>query len=718
MSVANSPTQPSLEVNQPSRPPSVPSLLGWALIPCLLAIALSLPSLKADFIFDDAQIVRDNDRIDSVNQIPALFTDNYWGDYARWKLYRPVTLSSFAIDQAIWGTAARGYHFTNVILYGLNCGILFLLFFSLTRQRVAALIGALLFATHPIHTEAVGGLVGRSEILATMFASLALLLQTLPRANHGGIAALTGFSFALGIFSKETAIAFLPLLALLPLLRGPENSLIDRLFNGFHNHRRAWICTLSALLIWGILRSIATGGEHDPIRFIDNPLHESSGAERVIGALSILPRYFKLLIWPHPLFPDYSYPELQPATSLLQLMPWLGLVLVVASALIAIMTARSRPEITFGFAFLWISLLPPSNLIFASGTIFGERLLYMPSAGLCLLMAALLSMPSVTRSPIIVRAVALVIILGFCSLFSGRIQDWRDDLTLFQSAVDDGTTSAKVYQNLSAVQFEKAETLEGEEKNALVVSARKNIQRAVELYPEHFESQLNLSVISESLQKYTDMLAAAEKAHQIAPRHEGALLMLLKALYLNRQDQRALEYMAQYEGRYPNLSENIRQRFEELQAAIAARTAGTSPAQEGTLEEQYRANPSDFEAIIRYAQDLFRLKKYDELIQVLNDAIALARTDQAPARLRNEMASLLNNRGLAKSVSGSPRAALPDFNEAIGLVDDFLLAFENRARAHAALGMAEEAEMDILRVTELNPQRGIALREQISKSKR
>ncbi len=684
----------------------------------MLAIVLALPSLEADFIFDDAQIVRDNDRIDSLGKIPALFVDNYWGDYARWKLFRPVTLSSFAIDQAIWGTSARGYHFTNIILYGLNCGVLFLLFFTLTRQRIAASIGALLFATHPIHTEAVGGLVGRSEILATMFTSLALLLQTLPRANHWRIAALTGFCFALGIFSKETAIAFLPLLALLPLLRGTENSLVDRLFNGIYKHRRAWICASSAFLVWGILRAIATGGEHDPIRFIDNPLYESSGAERVIGALSILPRYVKLLIWPHPLFPDYSYPELQPATSLLQITPWLGLALLVGSALIAKRTLRSRPEFAFGLAFLWISLLPASNLIFASGTIFGERLLYMPTAGLCFLIATLLSAPAVVRSPIFARAVAVVIIIGYCSLFSGRIQDWRDDLTLFQAAVDDGTTSAKIYQNLSAVQFEKAETLESEEKNALVLSARKNIQRAVELYPEHFESQLNLSVISESLEKYTDMLTAAESAHQIAPLHEGALLMYLKALYLNRQDQRALEYMAQYEGRYPNLSENIRQRFEELQAAIAARTAGTSPAQEGTLEEQYRANPSDFEAIIRYAQDLFRLKKYDELTQVLNESIALARTDQAPERLRNELASLLNNRGLVKSSTGSPRDALPDFNEAIGLVDDFLMAIENRARAHAALGMAEEAEKDILRVTELNPQRGNALRAQIYQSKR
>jgi len=185
---------------------------------CALAAVLSaavyVNALHNPFIYDDYRLIVENRSLADLSNLRALF----WYDATR-----PIVNASFAIDRGLWGTSPFGFHLTSVLLHAVNVALVALLVWRLTessratgsslrlqvRPEVAAPVTALLFALHPMMSQAVGYISGRSELLCASFFLIGVLsarrwmLQ--PRRW------LLGVTFAcwfLALGSREIAVMF------------------------------------------------------------------------------------------------------------------------------------------------------------------------------------------------------------------------------------------------------------------------------------------------------------------------------------------------------------------------------------------------------------------------------------------------------------------------------------------------------------------------------
>ena len=127
---------------------------AWPAVVALIAAALYANTLGNEFALDDVNIVRDNPHLRSPSDIPRLFALPYWPDAAGSAsgLYRPVTLSSFALNRALSGAGPTGFHAVNAALHALAAALAWFAFRRACTHYGTARLASLLFAAHPIHT--------------------------------------------------------------------------------------------------------------------------------------------------------------------------------------------------------------------------------------------------------------------------------------------------------------------------------------------------------------------------------------------------------------------------------------------------------------------------------------------------------------------------------------------------------------------------------------
>jgi hypothetical protein len=201
--------------------PASPTLWLVVLV-AALALLPYLNTLTAGFSLDDLPRIVDNPMVQGREPAGRLLT---WVD--RPEVYRPLTMLTFAAN-ARMGTSAAGYHLVNVLLHVGVSVLVFWIASLVLCSPVGAGTAAALFAVHPVHTEAVSNVFGRSEVLAAFFVLLCLL--ALVRAGEvtpaGGtrlawrVASLAAFTA--GLLSKESAVTALALIAAVHLWISPE----------------------------------------------------------------------------------------------------------------------------------------------------------------------------------------------------------------------------------------------------------------------------------------------------------------------------------------------------------------------------------------------------------------------------------------------------------------------------------------------------------------
>ena len=121
-------------------------------------------SLPNDFLGDDHFIVELNPAIRSIS--PAQFLSSpFWGKDSNFGIYRPLVVLSFSIEYAVWQLWTPGFRLVNLLIHALNGVLVFMLARGILRSIPAAWAAAAVYFAHPVHTEAVAGIAGRSELL-------------------------------------------------------------------------------------------------------------------------------------------------------------------------------------------------------------------------------------------------------------------------------------------------------------------------------------------------------------------------------------------------------------------------------------------------------------------------------------------------------------------------------------------------------------------------
>ncbi len=192
---------------------------GWSQQKLLLVISVFSFLLYANSIPNgyniDDNLVTINHQLTSkgIKAIPEIFTTPYYKDAAGNQYeYRPVTLSTFAIEHEIFGDNAHVSHLVNTLIFVLLSLVLFLTLSKLfsSYNYLLPLIITLLFAAHPLHTEAIVSIKNRDEILCLFGGLLALYYSLLLKErNKLKNYLLFIFFFVFALLSKKSILPFI-----------------------------------------------------------------------------------------------------------------------------------------------------------------------------------------------------------------------------------------------------------------------------------------------------------------------------------------------------------------------------------------------------------------------------------------------------------------------------------------------------------------------------
>ncbi len=541
----------------------------WAAVLLAACILTYANGLGGGFTYDDKAIVRDNPRIRSPGSVPQIFATSYFGGpRGAGTVYRPLLLLSYAVQWWIHGRQAVAFHAVNVLLHAGATLLLAALFLRIAIPPVAAFAGALLFAVAPIHVEAVTSLVGRGEVLAAVFTLLYLhlalrhfrlssfaLRASEDRSPAAAPPSLFGLRrtrrlpallaallcYALAVLTKESGSSA-PALALLLFVFVEEGGLRERLGRAFvrgfpvfcgSGAALAGIFLLRRWVLGGFIKSPGTG-----IFEVENALFPLDPLPRAVNACVILFRYLGRTVFPLHLSADESAWSIEVVSGRSPLA--IGAVLLLAGiTAAALWRLSSRSPLALGFLFFCLALLPASNLLFPIGTIFAERLAYLPSAGLCLAAGALIAGSAARRSasggpcgppnrlgvsggpcgppnrlaaltPRRSRLVAAaVLLLGARTIVRNSV--WWSDEGLFLNLVRTAPESAKAHYDIAYIWADERQ----------YSRAREQYEQATEIYEDYWDAWAGKGRVEKEMGLLSDAEDSYESAIEANPRYEN-----------------------------------------------------------------------------------------------------------------------------------------------------------------------------------------------------
>ena len=381
-------------------------------------------TLANGFVWDDVLLIVDNPRIKSWDRIPELVTRPLAQDT---QYYRPLQGLTFLTDYAVNGLAPAGFHLTNVALHALVALLVYRVSRVILGDSVAALVAALLFAVHPIHTEAVAYLAGRTDSLSASFVLAALLLYRSPLLSAG--------AFLLALLARESALVLPPLVVLLEAggVVAPRRRL----------ERYAAYAVVVAL--YAAMRVAFLGHQ---------PVHVATAAfplgMRLLTMPKVVVSYLGLLVLPLRLHMER---EVVPVASVLDpsFVAPASLLLLIA-ALVFGRRTTARP-IVVGAVWFLVALLPFANVI-PLDAFMAEHWLYVPSMGV--FMAAGWRITQSLRGPrrVPVAAVLAVVLAAYAARTVWRNTEWATEASIFEATVRDSPASFRALSNLGRVYLE------------------------------------------------------------------------------------------------------------------------------------------------------------------------------------------------------------------------------------------------------------------------
>ncbi len=380
----------------------------WVLAGLLAFTALlyGMPLWGADFAWDDGALVVDNALTGSLAQWKEMLRADLWRTTRipapHSGYYRPLFLLHLAVDRAVFGLSPTAHHMVS-LGWHLGCILLLALLLRRLTGDLPALLGAALFALHPVQSETVALIAARNDSMAAALL-LGALLALLPERVPPGRLALAALATAGALMSKESAVLAPAFLLVLDLARW-------RRPRGWPRYAALLlgVAGYGALRLWSGVGAAALpeAGEWGSV---------------APKALHIALVYGSLLGWPWPLTPARHVDWLPAVPGLLP-----GFVLALAACVVALRFARQRGLVMAGLALALLAFLPSLAATFDKG-LLGERYLYLPMAGLALALAAALPLGRRTL------AWALPVLLAYALVLGLRMPAWKDSATLWRAA--------------------------------------------------------------------------------------------------------------------------------------------------------------------------------------------------------------------------------------------------------------------------------------------
>lgn len=438
------------------RLPSLQKILSFAgAIAGVLLLVYGKSLLNGFVTFDDDILVFNNHIVQSITGAHLVYIFTHFDP----ELYIPLTFLHYQIDWLIGGGSPFIFHSSNLLLHAANALLAACLFLLLTRRPWVAAFGALIFAVHPLNTEAVAWISARKDLLSTFFFLLSVLAY-LFYANAGSkkmyIASI--LAFALGLFAKVMIVTLPVALLLIDILQ--KRPLSKKMFT-------EKIPYLLLSVVFGIVALFGKQGVID---------HVSLQTYLLMAAKSttLLLQHFFLPAGLSLLYPFTG------SVSLLLPAFYIPLLLCILLFLVTLFFARKHTAILFGASFFVLTLIPTFTNISKDGDLYitSDRYAYLPMLGLLLMIGMGLdavikktAQRSYAQTWSILLAV-LLLLLG--SISYQRSLVWQNTYTLFADAILKAPNSSLAHNKVGSQLLDEGRIDEAEKEFRTSIALKEN----------------------------------------------------------------------------------------------------------------------------------------------------------------------------------------------------------------------------------------------------
>ena len=650
-----------------------------------------------------------------------------FGDNLRPSIWatRPLLYLSFAINYALHGQRVWGYHFVNFLLHFVN-GILVLLiathlfrYFALDepQARTYALAAAAFFLLHPVQTESVTYVSSRSELLSTIFYSLAFL--TFIKTDERKIGFLRSWvvaiPFVLGLFVKETVISLPAALVAYDYLFLSEAKFGEVL-------RR-----------WRFYVTFVAGGVLAAVFLVTAVLNHTIGPSLshistwhyFLTQLRVTVTYIRLLVFPVGLNLDYDFP---PSTSPFALPVIASAALLVGLLGCAWYLRKRQPVLSFSIFWFFITLAPTSSFVPIRDVIFEHRL-YLPLVGVSLVFPLLIGFIRLRLQPklrisLVAPVAALLVLLCVATVLRNEV--WRDDVRLWSDVVAKSPHKARPYNSLATIYFNRREF-----DRALEVAQRGYQQ--VENPSDRRAFQQLMGQIYVQMHRYEDAAAAFIETAKIDDKHQagtaynniGVVYIDMANLQSGGEKQKLLMQAAEAFRKSAELDENIFFSYDSYVNVL--NDMGKREELENELRSKLERN-KDYRAYYGLGKLAFLDGDYDRAVQYFQEAIhlnssqkliffyqayalnQLKRRDEAiqsylqTIRLDPLFVQARHNLALLYMQVSDYSKAIENFEDVLRLDPNYVSAHLNLAKIYINLGNRNAARDHLSQVLSIAPQ--------------
>jgi protein O-mannosyl-transferase len=442
----------------------------------LLAVVLCYANMLTNsFVYDDDQQILENPYIKSWHYLPQIFGTTVWsfvGQAGATNYYRPLMTFSFLVLWTMFGAIPFGFHLLSLVLHAAVVLLGFYAGVRLFQDWRIAWVAALLFALHPVHTEAVDWISAYPDLQVALFFLIAFLWYTRPGKPTWIDQLILALFYILALLSKEPALMFVIVAIVYEHFVRPERA--------SYTVRDKFLRYLPLICAGGAYMAlrVALFGKLAPV--LQHP--QITWTQTIYSAFAMICDYTVLLIWPADLSAFHVF---HASTSLFEPRVPAGLAILLAAIAATIGLRKSIPAVSLSLVWLGVTIGPVLNARWMAANVLTERYLYLPSWGFCWLLAWLAvkcigalrthsktSQKSLATPAWLVTTILLIVIALAVRATYLRNQIWQDDVTLYTQTLKTDPHSYPILLNLGLWYHQRGDYKQAETQYLLGLKER------------------------------------------------------------------------------------------------------------------------------------------------------------------------------------------------------------------------------------------------------
>lgn len=531
-------------------------------------------TLVNDYAIDDEIVLLENPVVKKgVSGIGEIFTSRYHSNEGEAYEYRPVLLTTFALEYTIFGINPFVSHLINLILFVFVLCLIFVVFEAILPSRYSnyLLLAIILFLFHPINTEVINNVKSRDELLYFLFSLLSFLfIIKFYTTKRKRLFVYALFFMTLAALSKISAVVFIVLIP------------FTLLFFRRVSYKQAGILFLlltAAISVYLIISYILIFSEEGQFirtfQYFENPLYYSAFVDRIPASVGIVAYYVKLLFIPSPLSFYYGYDQVP-------LLNWSSVLfyfLVISLVLLGYFLFKIRRKhrvLVYSTICFFVALFPYSNIVLPAPGIVAERFIFLSSFFFTLTISYLIF--QITHSKLRMLIIIAVLFISTPLIWQRNVK-WSDTLTLMENDIQHLTNSFKANSLYASKLFS---TLKYDRSQDKIVKVEELYLRALNVYDQSYIVNNNLAVL------YLNLIDEPEKAKKY----------LLHAIAIDS-----------------TLSDA------QFNLALAYKKLHNYEAMFAQLDQFVYAFPSHLKARIIYVKELTQKGEYDLVLNVAEEGL-------------------------------------------------------------------------------------------------